>query len=163
MAFIGIITTKKGEESYKKALTDILKTANLKLDIIHINETNIENMKNIKFDTIVINEELTFILNRNKQLKKMLSKTNYLILNVDAYNSTEIIDKLKLTIITYGLNLKATVTASSIEKERVCLCMQRGIKNVKGIEIEPNEAIYNIKNADIYKLMIGYILTTLYT
>lgn len=163
MAFIGVITAKKSEDILKKTLTDMLKIADLKLDIITINETNIENMKNIKFDTIIMHEENPYILNRQNLLKKMLSQTSYLLLNVDAYSNIEIINRLKLTIITYGLNLKATVTASSIEKERACICIQRGIKNIKGTMLEPREVILNTKNTDIYKIMIGYILEILYS
>lgn len=163
MAFIGIITSKKNEEILKKAIEHSLNQSKLKLNIIPINDTNIENMKNIKFDTIIMQEENHIILNRQEVLKKILMKTQFLVLNSDIYNNLQIINQLKLTVITYGLNLKATVTASSLGDDTVCLSIQRAIKNIKGELIEPREVTLEAKNIDIYKLMINYIISILYT
>lgn len=162
MAIIGIITSRKNEEILKKSLNCSMKEAHINANIIAINDTNINNMKHVKFHTIVMQEENSVVINKQKILKEMLVQTKYLILNSDKYSNLELINQLKLTVITYGLNLKSTVTASSIEKDKVCLCIQRSIENEKGQIIEPNEISIKSNNNDIYKLMISYILTVLY-
>ena len=162
MDFIGIITSKKNEELLKKTVIQNVKKNNLSLNIIIITETNIENIKNVKFDSIIINENSLLIVKYNKTLEKILSQINYLILNSDIYSNIEIINNLKLNIITFGLNLKATLTASSIEKNKICIGLQRAVKNKKGNIIEPNEICKQTNKEDVYRVMIGYIIVLLY-
>ena len=163
MAFIGIITSKRNEEGLKKALIQNLNNVNLKHNIIVINENNIENIKNVKFDTIVINEENPLIFDKNELIKNFLKKIRFLILNSDIYNNIELINKLELNIITYGLNLRATVTASSIESDKICISLQRTIENSKGNIIEPKEISLEPHNMDVYRLIICCILVMLYS
>ena len=162
MAFIGVITSKKNEDILKKSIIQSLNEVDLKHNVIIINEENIENIKNVKFDSIIINEENPLVLNRQEILKQILKKVRFLILNSDIYNNIELINKLKLTVITYGLNLKATVNASSLEKDKIGISVQRAIKSSKGHIIEPNETIIDTHNMDAYRLIISYILLMLY-
>ena len=95
-------------------------------------------------------------------LKQILSKCKFLILNSDMDINLESIYKVKLTVITYGLNLKSTVTASSIENEKLQICIQRSIKNINNKIIEPKEVYVYAKKNDIYRVMEQCILEMLY-
>ena len=51
MAFIGVITSNKNEEVLKKSIENILKNCSEKHSVIILTEENIQNMKNIKFNS----------------------------------------------------------------------------------------------------------------
>lgn len=162
MAFIGIITSKKNESLLKNMLIRTISRLNLDEKIIIINENSIENIKNIKFDTIIINEENKCISDKKQTLKQILGQSKYLILNSDFFSDFELIDKLKLNIITFGLNLKATVTASSIEEDKISIYIQREIKNYYNQKIEPKEVTLELKNNYMYGHIIAYIFKIIY-
>ena len=163
MAFIGVITSKRSEEASKKVFINLFNENIIKkINVIIINESNIDNMKNVLFETIVINEDNSLIRNKMDSLKQILSRCKFLILNSDMDISLESIYKLKLTVITYGLNLKSTVTASSIEDEKLQICIQRSIKNIYNKIIEPKEMYINANKNDVYRVMEQCILEILY-
>ena len=162
MAFIGIITSKKNEENLKKSINKKIEKTNIKLDIMAINSNNIENIKNIKFDTIIMQDENAQILNKKYILQKIISKAKFLILNSDEYKNLEIIGQSDLIVITYGLNLKSTLTISSISNQNICLSLQRTIINSKGKVIDPKEIMVEKDTSDLYKIMISNILIMLY-
>lgn len=151
MFFIGIITNQKNELYVKKKLEN--------KNILFINDKNITNMKNIKFDTIVINNKL-----KNKQdLRKILSSTNHLILNADIEFDLELIENLSLTIITYGFNNKSTFTVSSITENGIIICLQRIIFKPNGEEIEPEEyQLEYVENIEKYAIIFTEILKKFY-
>lgn len=161
MAFIGIITSKKNESVLKRVVNKSIENNTKRQSIIIINEKNIENIKNVKFDIIIINEESEIIGKKPEIVKMMVKKTRYLILNTDIYSNLLIIKNLELTVITFGLNLKATVLASSLQKNNICISIQRQIKNFSGHTIEPNEKTIKTDNIDIYSSLVGYILEIL--
>ena len=82
MFFIGIITNQKNERYVKNELSQE--------NILFINDKTIANMKNIKFDAIVIDNKIN---NRNN-LRKILSNTKYVILNSDIEIDLEVIKGL---------------------------------------------------------------------
>lgn len=151
MFFIGIITNQKNELYVKKELEN--------KNILFINDKNITNMKNIKFDTIVIDNKL-----KNKQdLRKILSSTNHLILNADIEFDLELIENLSLTIITYGFNNKSTFTVSSITENGIIICLQRIIFKPNGEEIEPEEyQLEYVENIEKYAIIFTEILKKFY-
>ncbi len=151
MFFIGIITNQKNELYVKKKLEN--------KNILFINDKNITNMKNIKFDTIVIDNKL-----KNKQdLRKILSSTNHLILNADIEFDLELIENLSLTIITYGFNNKSTFTVSSITENGIIICLQRIIFKPNGEEIEPEEyQLEYVENIEKYAIIFTEILKKFY-
>lgn len=151
MFFIGIITNQKNELYVKKKLEN--------KNILFINDKNITNMKNIKFDTIVIDNKL-----KNKQdLRKILSSTNHLILNADIEFNLELIENLSLTIITYGFNNKSTFTVSSITENGIIICLQRIIFKPNGEEIEPEEyQLEYVENIEKYAIIFTEILKKFY-
>ena len=155
MFFIGIITNQKNEIYIRKKLSKILPEAN----IMFIRENNISNMKNVQFETIVIDANV-----KNKvELRKIVSNAKNIILNTDINMDTNIINDLNLTIITYGFNNKATFTVSSMEEPNIIICLQRIIFNKKGIKIEPQEYKIEIdENIEKYAIIASQILTVMY-
>ncbi len=155
MFFIGVITNQKNEEYVKMELSSIISVEN----IIFITEKNISNVKNIKFETVIID---TNIKNR-VELRKIISNCKYIILNSDIDIDLEIIENLNLTIITYGFNNKSTFTVSSIEDNKIIICLQRIILNKKGYKIEPQEYEMEFqKNIDKYTLIATKITQIFY-
>ena len=155
MFFVGIITNQKNEAYIKKELSRILPSEN----IIFITDKNISNMKNIKFETIVIDTKL----NNKLELRKILSTSEYVILNSDINTDIDVINNLDLTVITYGFNNKATFTVSSITENSIIICLQRIILNKEKKEIEPQE--YQIKmlnNTEKYAIIATKIISILY-
>ncbi len=162
MAFIGIITSNKNEEILKKSVLNILKNSQTKHNVIVINEENIGNMKNIKFNSIIMNKENNIKENKKIILKQILKNTKYLIVNSDVYTRLDMITNINIAVITYGYNLKATVTASSINEEKILLCIQRNIKVDNKIDIEPKEMYAQILANDVYITMAANIVKLLY-
>ena len=155
MFFVGIITNQKNEPYMKEELSRILPSEN----IIFITDKNISNMKNIKFETIVIDTKL----NNKLELRKILSTSEYVILNSDINTDIDVINNLDLTVITYGFNNKATFTVSSITENSIIICLQRIIMNKEKKEIEPQE--YQIKmlnNTEKYAIIATKIISILY-
>lgn len=160
MSFIGIIAENATYEFIKK---EILKKENIKL--IRIKKRDIENIKNIKFETVIICEEIKKIGYKKKFLDKIIDNTNYLVINSDINIQSNIFLNKKLNIITYGLNQKATVTASSISEDNVMVCLQRNIKNKDGEIIEVQETRINEKNINnkkVYSILVSYIISQMY-
>lgn len=162
MAFIGVITSNKNEEVLKKSIENIVKNCSEKHSVIILTEENIQNMKNIKFNSIIINKENKIIENQKNVLKQILKNTKYLIINTDIYKKMEIMQNINITVITYGYNLKATVTASSINEERILLCIQRNIQINSKSNIEPKEIYVDIIESDIYTTMCANVVRFIY-
>ena len=163
MAFIGVITSKRSEEASRKVFINLFNENVIKkMNVVLINESNIDNIKNVLFETVIINEDNALIRNKMDSLKQILEKCKFLILNSDMNINFESIYKLKLTVITYGLNLKSTITASSIENEKIQICIQRSIKNVNNKIIEPKEIYVDSKKNDIYRVMEQFVIESLY-
>lgn len=163
MNFIGIITSTKNEETLKKAIFQKLKEENIKSNIIVINEENIESMKNIKFNSIIINKQNKIVEQRKDELKQILKNTKYLIINSDIYKKLDLVYNLKIIIITYGYNLKATITTSSINDEKILLCLQRELITYNKSNIEPKEIYSDIINNDIYTTMAANATKLVYS
>lgn len=133
MPFIGIISEEIVENNISNIIEDKL---NLKeSSVLFIKEKSIENIKNIKFETIIIARQFKNI----ETLKKMLENTKYLIVNSDIENNLSLLENIKATVITYGFNQKATITASSVLDDEMLICLQRNIKDKYNQNIEPQE------------------------
>ena len=107
MSFIGIIANKKCFETIKKQITE--KFQEECFEFIHINLRSIENVKNIKFETIIIEDKLDKFKNNQNSFKKICENTQYALINTDKNEEIKFISKIP-NIITYGLNHKAIVT-----------------------------------------------------
>ena len=155
MSFIGIITNQKNEEYIKKML---YKKINIS-KIIFITDKNIENIKNIRFETIVIDSLIMNI----KNLKFIISNAKYIILNSDLVINLDLLDNLNLVVISYGFNNKSTFTVSSVSDSNIIICLQRIIYNIFKERYEPQEfEIENDRNVDIYTIISTQIILIIY-
>ncbi len=141
MFFIGIISNKN--EAY------ITKKINKNIDkckVINITEANVENLKNIKFDIILISENSILLEKRQEELKKIIKNVKYLLVNADISINIKFLEQYKIKVITYGFNSKATITISSVSNDELLLCVQRNITNIENMKIEQQEIILENKN-----------------
>ena len=143
MHFIGIFSNYL---EYEIINQNIIKIVNRKdLELIHISSKNIENMRNIVFETIVlchqenINEEQKNILN------KLCSNSMFIVVNADVFCNTKIISNKKINCISYGFNQKSTITISSIQEDKAILSIQRNINNLEEKTIEMGEMEIDLK------------------
>ena len=156
MFFIGVVTNQKNEEHIKNKLSNVVPAEN----IIFITEKNILNIKNIKFESLLIDSKI----NNTTELRKIISNSKYIILNSDIEMNLDAIKNLDLVVITYGFNNKSTFTVSSIEENEIIICLQRIIFNKKGNEIEPQEYELKIdKDIDKYTAIAIEIIKILYS
>lgn len=155
MSFIGIITNPKNEEYVKEKLYEKFSAE----QIIFITDKNIANIKNIRFETIVIDVAIKDI----KNLKTLVSNAKYIILNSDLVTNLEILENLNLIVISYGFNNKATFTVSSVSESEIIICLQRMIENIFGVKFEPQELEIKMhEKAEIYAIICIKILLILY-
>lgn len=156
MFFVGIITNQKNEAYIKKELLKI----GIEKNVIFINEKNITNVKNVKFETLIIDDKV-----ENKtQLRKIIEGAKYIILNSDIPIDLELMDNLNLTVITYGFNNKATFTVSSIEENNIIICLQRIIYNKNNEVVEPQEFKLEVpENLEKHIAIFIYIIKILYS
>ncbi len=155
MFFIGVITNQKNELYVKNELSKILPVEN----IIFITEKNILNIKNIKFETIIIDTKI----NNKLELRKIIANANYILLNADIDVNLETMHNLNLTVITYGFNNKSTFTVSSIEENNIIICLQRIIFGKNEKKYEPQEYEVKLqKNVDKYAIIAMSIFNIIY-
>lgn len=156
MVFIGIVTDLKSENNIKQLLNDN-KLLN-KNNVIFIKERNIDNIKNVHFDTVIINREFE----KTYELNKILKNAKNVIINVDSNVDYGEIDVIDCNLITYGFNSKSSITISSVTEDDVLICVQRNIYNNYG-EIEPQEIkLENNQNYSIYDLIVVLVLFLIY-
>ena len=164
MSFIGIISNRKAFENIKSILKNLGNCAN----VIHISTTSISNIKNIRFEIIVIDEEINKFCNDQESLRNLCKKAQYVITNTDINKTNETYQYLKensQTLITYGLNRKANITVSSISEDSIMIYRQRKIINVKGKKEDIEERRIKIKekrNVKIYEILIIYAILSVY-
>ena len=159
MIFIGIVSDNKSMDILKENLV----AKNVKF--IHINRKSIENIKNIKFETIIINKELTYFEDKINIIEKICNKAKYLVINTDIKLDFNLDNNKKINIITFGLNQKATVTISSITENSVLIDLQRSLKDRNENLIEVGEKQIKIKELDsirTYEILIIYIILIVY-
>lgn len=133
MPFIGIIADEKKENIIRKGLVSKLKLK--ESSVLNIKEKNIENIKNVKFETVIIDRKFKNL----EMLKKVLTDAKYVVINTDTISNLNILEDLELTVITYGFNSKATITASSVTEESSLICLQRTIESIYSQKIEMQE------------------------
>lgn len=161
MSFIGIIASEKQVNEIKKIISKQDKEK--ELQIIAINNKSIENIVNIKFQTIIIMDTIEKMYDNIENIRKIISKAEYLVINSDIEIKKEILEDIEAKTITYGLKQKSTITASSIKEESIIICVQREIKNIQNKTIEPNEIKINVENSkNINEILAIYSIITLY-
>lgn len=148
MIFIGIVTDIKSENYIKKIQNNnsVLK----KYHIIFIRENSIDNIKNIKFETIIVNREFE----DKDSLNKLIAKSEYVIVNEDIGTIIDLLKDIKSNIIIYGFNSKSTITMSSVTDDSIQVSVQRNIISKKS-EVEQQEISLNKEaKSDVYDIML---------
>lgn len=161
MSFIGILSENKSFENIKAKLMEM--AGQNKLNSIFINQKSIENMKNIKFDVVVIDSDWNKLEDKKEILKQIAKKSNYVLINTDVNKITNESEKEK--VITYGLNQRAIVTISSITDSDILIYVQKHIKTKQNklLEIEEKRLKINEKcKLKTYEILILYTIFLLY-
>lgn len=161
MSFIGVVANRKCLEKIKKKVAERSKEGTI--HFIPINLRSIENVKNIKFEAIILEDKLEKFKNKKQILEKICENSEYVMINSDI-NPEEKMSHGKKKI-TYGLNQKAMVTVSSISDSDILIYWQKNIKNKEGKLIEIEEK--RIKKPEkeilkVYEILIIYILFQIY-
>lgn len=143
MHLIGIFSNHLEYEMIKQNITKNMKRKDLAL--IHINSKNIENMKNIVFETMVLcNQEKINDMQKNI-LNKLCSHSMFLIINADVFCNTKMISNTEINGISYGLNQKSTITISSMQEDKAIISIQRNMNNLQQKKIEMGEIAIDLK------------------
>lgn len=141
MSFIGIICTPKQERYIKQILNSSISSSN----IILLKEENIDNFKNITFETIAIFSNKSNAFEKKETMLKIIQKAKYLIINVDEEITLEGLESINANIISYGFNTKSIVTASSVDDDSMLICLQNAIISRIGNKIEEQEILVPIQ------------------
>ena len=118
MYFVGIFTSEKSKKYLNKIINNQIKSD--EFQIIYLTEKSIENMKNVHFDSIVVNKKII----NSDVLKGNLVNTKFVIVNTDIITNLKFLDKTNCSVITYGFNPKSTVTFSSNTQDKIQICIQ---------------------------------------
>ena len=154
MPFIEIITDSKSQTQLNKVITK--KMVN-DCDILFIKDKNIENTKNIKLETLVLNRSVE----NDELMSKIMKNSKNLILNLDLNENLQYQDSYN--VISYGYSSKSVITVSSVEEDELLICVQHTIKSMFDKIIEPQEIKVNVKaDMNVYNIMIVIALSSLY-
>lgn len=155
MPFIGIITDEKSENYIRREIIKNLKLS--ESNVLFIKEKSVENIKNIKFETIIFARKF-----KNMEvLNKIIENAKNLIINTDIIKNIEQFEKLNINIITYGFNSKAKITASSVEEDERLICVKEDIKTINNKIIEPEE-IKIQESEDVKNIMAVVAILLIY-
>ena len=158
MVFIGVMCNEKDFKAIKENICN----NNKDIELIFVQDSNISNLQNVKFDCFIIHEQILNLKNICA-LEKILKNLKYLIINSDKNTKLDILNSNKINVITYGLNHKCTVTASSIQDDSIMIALQREILNKYGKLYEISEKKIEVnKDLDIYSYMLIFIIEILY-
>ena len=158
MTFVGIISDNKSFQ----VLNENIDTQDYNL--IQINNKSIDNIKNIKFEIIIINKELKSFEEKRFIIDTLCMNSKYIVINTDLNKEFNFGQKCKEKIITFGLNHKATVTISSITESSILVYLQRNIKdkNDKLIEVGEKQVKINKDNKiKVYEILIIFVISLL--
>lgn len=164
MHFVGIFSKGNSFQNIKEEILNELSAKDI--NIINITSKNIENLKNISFETIIICNQLTNFTEHQESIKKLLMNSKYIIINSEVRINNEFFEEIKSKIITYGLNQKSTITISSVSEENVLISLQRNLENIKGKTIEMEEKnIHKDKNngLKVEDFMIIFAISLIYS
>ena len=161
MSFIGILSENKSFENINAKLMEV--ASQNKFNSILIKKKSIENMKNIKFDVVVIDSDWNKLEGQKEILKQIAKKSNYVLINTDVNKITNEFEKEK--VITYGLNQRAIVTVSSITDSDILIYVQKHIKTKQNKVLEIEEKRLKISEKcklKTYEILILYTIFLLY-
>lgn len=156
MIFIGIVTDLESENNISK----LLEKNNLinENNVIFIKEKNIDNIKNVHFDTVIINREFE----KMEELNNLLNNAKNIVINMDVNINVQELNVINANIITYGFNSKSSITISSVTADDVLICIQRNINSNYGVVELQEIKIENNNNYSIYDLIAVLIMFLIY-
>lgn len=153
MPFIEIITDSKSQNQLNKVITKQMVN---NCELLYIKEKNIENIKNIKLETLVLNRKIENI----ELINKIAGNTKNIIFNLDLNKEITNAESKK---ISFGYNSKSDITISSVKDDEIMICIQNTIESIYGKKVEQQEVKVDIKNdVNVYNIMIIIALTALY-
>lgn len=161
MSIIGIIASERQANQIRKEIKE-----DLEIELISINYKSIENIKNVKFEIVIIQDSLEKLKEKQELVKEILKETKYLLLNTDITINEDIFKEINAKILTYGLRQKSTVTVSSIGEKQIIISIQRAFKNIKGKMIGEQEIPVNLgKNStrDLYNSIIKTAIINIFS
>ena len=159
MTFLGIISTQKDFELIK---SEILKSIQ-NIEVILINKKNIKNLQNVRFEALIVNDEISKNSQFVQSLENLCKNLKYFIINSDKNKYINKFNGNFLHVITYGLNHKCTLTASSISEDNIIIALQRDFLDKYGNLMEMGEIKINkIKNLDVYGNMAIFTAKLMY-
>lgn len=151
-------------EDSSKAFSN-LKSEKIDYLIILISREDIleKRLDDIKFDIVVetsLDEESIEVIEEVQNIMCNIKENGYFIFNSDSIHRINFKCD-KIYPITYGLNGKTTVTASSIDDiENLCFsyCLQRTLFTIKNSVVQPFEKPMKVKGTseDIYPYLAAY-------
>ncbi|AOY76229.1 Mur ligase family protein [Clostridium formicaceticum] len=163
---IGTLDVRIKDKQYKTKLTTpdaevtyayLHKMVKEKVEVV-VMEVSSHGLKNervqgIKFDiavhTNIERDHLNFhktvedYIASKKKLFDQLPQGKFAVINLDDHNALKLLENNRhILVVTYGLNAKATITASTIDTDfstSFNYCLQRGLTTLSGIEVEAFE------------------------
>lgn len=154
MPFVEIITDAKSQIQLNKVITK--KMVN-NCDVLYIKDKNIENTRNIRLETLILNRNI----DNNEIINKILDNSKNIILNLDLNANLD--KNLKSKVISFGYNSQSDITVSSVEDDQILICIQHTITSIYNRKVEPQEIKVNVKSdISVYNIMIIIALTSLY-
>ena len=149
MPFIGIVANENDSNFIKNEL--LKKYKENKFEIININNKSLENLKNVRFETIIVKENINKILKISNYINNILENASFLVVNTDIKENEEKLNNYKC-FISYGFNTNAIITISSIKEENIMICLQKQIQGINNQITEQQECNINIGKHNIEKL-----------
>lgn len=159
MPLVGIVAKKREIQAIRKEIKG------KHIEIIEITKESIKNIRNIKFEEIIFLQNINLAEEEYKYMNEIISNAQYLILNGDI--EIDILKKINLQkpikLITFGFNSKSTITISSVNNEKIIVCLQRDIEKPYGEILECQEKeIISQNSKKIYNNLVVFIINELH-
>ena len=156
MFFIGIVTDKNSEKNIKSIIKN---KYGEERKFIFLNEENVSNFRNVKFDSIILNDEFS----KKHSLEKIIERSKHILVNYDINYKNSDLYKSYSNIITYGYSPDATVTISSATEDDYMIFIQKNLMDISNFD-EMQEIRFDKEKSNInaYDGMILTIMDVLY-
>ena len=161
MPLVVIIAKKRDFQIIKKELQKY------NIELVLISKKSIRNVSKIFFEEIIVLEDINLETSEYEFMSEVVLKTKYLIINADI--EIKILKYLKtdnpIKVITFGFNSKATITISSVNEEKIIVCLQRNLERLDNEIIEAQEKeikIFQNANKKIHNRLAVFIIKELH-
>ena len=161
MPLVGIIAKKRDFQIIKNELQKY------NIELVLISKKSIRNVSKIFFEEIIVLEDINLETSEYEFMSEVVLKTKYLIINADI--EIKILKYLKtdnpIKVITFGFNSKATISISSVNEEKIIVCLQRDIEKMNGKTIESQEKEIKLSRENdkkIYTKLVIFIIEELH-